>query len=353
MEIAPYIPGSTYRPEGREVIFLGSNENALGPSPKACEVLRSKIPFVHKYPNPEMHPLREALATKHGLRSDQILCGNGSEELLHLVARAYVNTTHEVLMSEHSFSLYTIIAHSVGAKPVFVPAGENYMPDLEAFLARVNERTRMVFLDNPANPVGGYIPFEKIKQFHAALPENVILVLDGAYADYVEFDAYEDGIHLVEKFENVVVTRSFSKFYGLAGLRVGWGYFSKAMTDVLNRIRPPFNVTSLSQEAALHALEDEAFKDSVLKHNRETLAWTEKALQGLGLRVIPSVANFVLVEFSEDPQRNASRVFDSLLRAGIVVRPVSNHRLPNHLRITLGTQIEMTKLVEALARFLD
>jgi histidinol-phosphate aminotransferase len=350
LDIAPYVGGES-KAEGVARIFrLASNESALGPSPRAVAAYRALAGDIHRYPDGASAGLREALARRHGLDARRIVCGTGSDELIGLLARCYAGPGDDVLYSRHGFLMYPIAAQAAGATPVAVPE-KDLTADVEGFLACLTARTRIVFLANPNNPTGTYLAHDAVKRLHAGLPSSTLLVIDSAYAEFVRRNDYEAGIELVEAAENVVMLRTFSKIYALAGLRIGWGYVSAPVADVLNRVRGVFNISLPAQAAAVAAIEDMAAVDRAREHNDVWRPWLEHALASLGLAVTPSVANFVLVRFPAQP-RHAEAAFSFLQSRGILVRKMAAYGLPEHLRITIGLEEEMRAVAAALADFL-
>jgi histidinol-phosphate aminotransferase len=351
LDIAPYIGGESRAPEGLRPIRLASNESALGPSAKAVAAYRTFAAEIHRYPDGSSAELREALARHHKLDPDRIVCGSGSDELIALLLRGYAGPDSEVLYSAHGFLMYPIGAQAVGATPVAVPERE-LTADVDGFLSRVNERTRIVFIANPNNPTGTYLSSSELARLHAGLPSHVILAIDAAYAEFVNRNDYEPGVALVGRAENVVMLRTFSKIYALAGLRLGWAYCPPEIADVLNRIRGPFNVGAAALAAGVAAVEDTDALARARAHNDRWLPWFSERLAALGLPLTPSVGNFVLPRFPDDPRHNADAAFDYLHQRGILVRKMGGYGLPQHLRITIGTGEEMEIVAAALAEFM-
>jgi len=352
LDIAPYIGGESKVPGVNRVIRLASNEGALGPSPRALEAYKALAGEIHRYPDGGSAALRAALASRFGLEAERIVCSGGSDELITLLVRAYAGPGDEVLYSQHGFLMYPIAAKGVGATPVMAPE-KNLTTDVDALLAAVTERTRLVFVANPNNPTGTYIPAAEMARLQAGLPAHVVLVIDAAYAEYVGQHDYEPGIELVRRTTNTVMTRTFSKIYALGGMRVGWAYCPDNIADVLNRLRNPFNVNAAGQAAAVAALEDADFAQRSRAHNDKWLPWTSEALTRLGLKLTPSVGNFVLAQFADDAGRNADAAWDYMKSRGILTRKMGAYGLPNALRITIGTGEEMKAVVEALSQFLS
>jgi histidinol-phosphate aminotransferase len=351
LDIAPYIGGESKVPGVNRVIRLASNEGALGPSPKAIEAYRAQAGEIHRYPDGGAAALRAALAARFGLEAERIVCGGGSDELITLLVRAYAGPGDEVLYSQHGFLMYPIAAKGVGATPVVAPETD-LTTDVDAMLAAVTERTKLVFVANPNNPTGTYLPAAEIARLHAGLPTHVVLVIDAAYAEYVGRPDYEPGIELVRRSANAVMIRTFSKIYALGGMRVGWAYCPDNVADALNRVRNPFNVNAAGQAAAVASIEDLDFAERSRAHNDEWLPWTSAALAGLGLKLTPSVGNFVLAQFPEAAERNADAAWEYMKSRGILTRKMGGYGLPGALRITIGTGEEMKAVVDALAQFL-
>jgi histidinol-phosphate aminotransferase len=352
LDIAPYVPGTSALPGAGKVVKLSSNETPLGPSPKAVEAYLAEAENLSRYPDGSAAPLREALAARYGLDAARIVAGAGSDELLNLLAAAYLGPDDEAIFTEHGFLVYKIAIMGRGATPVVAPETE-LTADVVAILARVTDATRMVFLANPNNPTGTYLPFDEIKRLHAGLPEDVILVLDAAYAEYVCANDYEAGIELVGGSQNAVMTRTFSKIYGLAALRLGWAYCPAPIADALNRIRGPFNVTGPSIAAGVAALQDEAHMQEAAEHNPIWLPHMADELERIGLTVTPSAANFLLVHFPDDAGRSARDADAFLHERRIILRRVENYGFPDALRLTIGTEPENRAVIEALSEFMD
>ncbi|MDX2156527.1 MAG: histidinol-phosphate transaminase [Hyphomicrobiaceae bacterium] len=351
LDIAPYVPGESTVPGGLKPIKLSSNETPLGPSTKAIAAYQALSGELERYPDGAATALRKAIGGVYGLDPDRIVCGCGSDELLNLLAHAYLGHGDEAVFTEHGFLVYRIVTLGNGAKPVVVKT-RDYEADVDAFIAALTPRTRIVFLDNPNNPTGTYIPFSEVRRLHAALRPDTLLVLDSAYAEYVRRNDYESGIELVATAQNAVMTRTFSKIYGLAALRLGWAYCPAHVADVLNRIRGPFNVTAPAIAAGIAAIEDKAHVDASLVHNDTWLPWTTSEIEKLGLRVTPSVGNFILIHFPVETGRDAIAA-DAFLKArGIIMRRVAGYGLPNALRMTIGTESDNRAVVAALAAFL-
>jgi histidinol-phosphate aminotransferase len=351
MGIAPYVGGESKAPGAVRPIRLASNESALGPSPDAIAAYRALAGEIYRYPDGGAADLRLALGRHHNLHPDRIVCGAGSDELIGLLLRAYAGPGDEVLYSEHGFLMYPIGAMAVGAVPVAVPE-QNLTADVDEFLARITERTRIVFVANPNNPTGTYLPANEIARLHAGLPPHIVLAIDAAYAEFVNRNDYEAGVTLVNRAENVVMLRTFSKIYALAGLRLGWAYCPPAIADVLHRIRGPFNVSAPALAAGVAAVEDTESLALARAHNERWQPWLFERLAGLGLPLTPSVGNFVLPRFPDRPRHDAESAFAFLQSRGILTRKVAAYGLPQHLRITIGTGEEMEIVAAALAEFM-
>ena len=352
MDIAAYIPGRDAAPEGVKLHKLSSNETPLGPSPKAIEAYRTLTEDLATYPDGSALHLRQAIAQRHGLAADRIMCGNGSDELLALLAQTYVGAGDEVVFSEHGFLVYPITTKAAGGTPVEVK-DVDLTANVDGFLAAITERTKIVFLANPNNPTGTYVPFSEVRRLHAGLPPHVLLVLDAAYAEYVRRNDYESGMELAATASNVVMTRTFSKIYGLAKLRIGWMYGPAAVIDAVNRVRGPFNMTGPAIAAGAAAMEDVSFLDQAIAHNERWLPELTEALEGIGLTVTPSVGNFILVHFPQTPGKTANEADTYMVERGLVTRKVSAYKLPDALRITIGTDEANTRLIETLTAFMN
>jgi histidinol-phosphate aminotransferase len=351
LDIAPYVGGDATLEGFERPIRLASNESALGPSPKAIAAYRALAGEIHRYPDGSADELRHALGEHYGLDPARIVCGAGSDELIGLLQRAYSGPGTEVLYSRHGFLMYPIGAQAVGATPVAAPE-RDLTADVDAILARVTERTRLVFIANPNNPTGTYLSANEMARLHAGLPANVVLAIDAAYAEFVNRNDYEPGVKLVDAAENVVMLRTFSKIFALAGLRLGWGYFPPAIADVLNRIRGPFNVGAAALAAGVAALNDTEALEKARVHNDRWQPWLNERLAALGLNPTPSVGNFVLPHFVESGKHTAAAAFAFLQSRGILTRKMNGYGLPNHIRITVGTAEENEKVAATLAEFM-
>lgn len=351
-EISPYVPGKSSLPGSGPVIKLSSNETPLGPSKRAVAAYQAEAANLARYPDGASTRLREAIGALFGLEPSRIVCGAGSDELLNLLAHSYLAPGDEAIYSQHGFLVYKIAIMSNGATPVVAPE-TNLTCDPDALLDRVTDRTRMVFIANPNNPTGTYVPIEAIRRLRSNLPDTVLLVLDGAYAEYVRRNDYEAGIELVATTENTVMTRTFSKIYGLASLRLGWAYCPKDVADVLNRVRGPFNVTGEAIAAGVAAIEDQSHVQIAREHNDKWLPWLNDKFSGLGLQVCPSVGNFLLISFPDKPGQTAVDADKFLNGRRIVLRRVGSYGLPDALRMSVGGEDENRAVVAALEDFLD
>ncbi len=351
LDIAAYVPGESALPGGMTPIKLSANESPLGPSLKAIAAFQAEAGHLERYPDGTASKLRQAIARIYGLNPDHIVCGAGSDEILGLLAQAYLGPGDEAIHTEHGFMMYPIAIRARGATPVVAPE-RDLRTDVDAILARVTPRTRMVFLANPNNPTGSYIPFDEVRRLRSSMPGDVLLVLDAAYCEYVRRNDYEAGLELVATTENTVMTRTFSKLHGLAALRLGWMYAPEAIVDVLNRIRGPFNVSAPAIAAGIAAIEDRGHQEAAIAHNDKWLAWLTAELERLGLRVSPSVGNFLLIHFAEAKGGNAAAADDYLKSRAIILRGMVGYGLPGALRMTVGTEAENKAVVAALGDFL-
>jgi histidinol-phosphate aminotransferase len=343
MDMAPYKGGESRLSGQSRVIKLSSNENPLGPSPRAIAAHRALAEQLHRYPDGGAEELRQAIADHHGLPVGQIVCGAGSDELITLLTRGYAGPGDEVLYSQYGFLMYGLAAKSVGATPVAAPE-RAIATDVDALLALTTARTRLVFLANPNNPTGCLLSEAEVRRLHAGLPGDILLVLDAAYAEYVADASYRDGADLVRANDNVVMLRTFSKIYGLAALRIGWAYCPPAVADVLNRVRNPFNVNAPAQAAALAALADRDHVAAGRAHNERWLPWFCDQLAARGHKVLPSAGNFVLANFGWE----CEAVTAHLNRNGVIPRPMGPYGLPDYLRITIGLEDELQAVLSAL-----
>ena len=347
LEIAPYQGGVAHLPGRRDVIKLSSNENPFGPSERVQEAIQRALRSLHRYPSTDHAALRTAIATAWTLDADRIICGVGSDEIITLLCHAYAGPGDEVIHTEHGFLMYRISALAAGATPVEVPERDR-TTDVDAILAACGPRTKLVFIANPNNPTGTMIPAEEVQRLADGLPPQALLVLDGAYAEYV--DGYDGGAGLVEARENVVMTRTFSKIYGLGGLRIGWGYGPNAVIDVLNRVRGPFNLSTIQLEAAAAAVADSGYMIRCRDDNTRMRVWLAEALRAAGVACDDSQANFVLARFASPDL--AGRCDAKLREAGLIVRSVAGYKLPHCLRITIGDEPACRQIAYVVARFM-
>ena len=351
MDIAPYVGGSHAVTGIDRVIVLSANENPLGPSPKAKEAYDAMADELHRYPDGGAVALRQAIGKRFRLDPDRIVCGAGSDELISLLIGAYAGPGDEVLYSQYGFLMYAISAKAAGATPVTAPE-KNLTADVDSLLEHVTENTRMLFLANPNNPTGTCLPASELRRLRENLRADVLLVIDAAYAEYVKRNDYEAGLELVATTGNTVMTRTFSKVYGLAALRIGWCYAPAAIAGVLNRIRGPFNVSAPAIAAAVAAIKDGAHMDQAVAHNDRWLTWVTGELEALGLEVTPSVANFVLIHFPGSQGKSAADADAALSAKGILLRRVEGYGFPNALRMTIGTEDENRQAIAALKDFM-
>jgi histidinol-phosphate aminotransferase len=351
LDIEPYVPGKSSAAGVAKVFKLSSNETPLGPSPHAIAAYKKVAMHLEDYPDGAASALREAIGRAFGLDPARIVCGAGSDDLLNLLARAYLADGDEAIHTTHGFLVYPIATLGSGAKPVVAPE-TNYTASVDAILAAVTKKTKVVFLANPNNPTGTYVSFDEIKRLHRALPPRVLLVLDAAYAEYVRRNDYESGIELVATNDNVVMTRTFSKIHGLAALRLGWMFGPPHVVAAINRIRGPFNVNGPAIAAGIAAIEDHVHQDHAREHNDRWLSWLAQEFEKLGLTVTPSVANFLLIHFPVTKGRTAGDADAFLTARGLILRQVGAYKLPNALRMSVGTEEANRLAVAALKEFL-
>lgn len=352
LDIAPYVPGAQAAAGHEQPVRLASNENPLGCSPRACEAYRDLAAELHLYPDGGAVALREAIADAHELEADRIVCGAGSDELIALCARAYAGVGDRVVYSQYGFLMYRLSTLAVGATPVAVPEAD-YRASVDGLIAAGGvPGTTVVFLANPNNPTGTWLPSAEIRRLRASLPPQVLLVLDSAYAEYMRQDIYEDGTTLVRESvgagDNVVMLKTFSKLHGLAALRLGWAYCPPAVADVLNRVRGPFNVSAAAQAAGIGALGDIGHQERSVAHNETWRPWLADAMRELGLEVPGDAGNFVLARFPKRLGKAPAEVVAFLAARGILVRPVASYGLADSLRITVGLPNQNKALVDAL-----
>jgi histidinol-phosphate aminotransferase len=346
LDIALYQGGAAHAEGVADVVKLSSNENPFGPSPAAIAAVRASADRLHLYPNTNHLALRTAIGACHGLDPERIICGVGSDEIISFLCYAYAGPGDEIIHTEHGFAMYRISALAAGATPVEV-AERNRTVDVDAILAGVTDRTRIVFIANPANPTGTMLDAAEVTRLADGLPKSVLLVLDGAYAEFV--GGFDGGAALATERANVVMTRTFSKLYGLGGMRVGWGYGSRVIVDVLNRLRGPFNLSLPALAAAEAAIADHDFAERCRAHNAEWRGWLAAELAALGVPSDPSHANFILARFRDAAEADAC---NGLLKSrGLLVRPTAGYKLPNALRITIGTEEACRRVARAIADF--
>lgn len=352
LDIEAYVPGESKVPGGIKPAKLSSNETPLGPSVKALAAYAAAASDLERYPDGQATLLRHAIARRYGLDATRIVCGSGSDELLGLLARGYLGPGDEAIYTAHGFLVYRIAILTNGATPVVAPE-TNLHTDVDAILARVTAKTRVVFVANPNNPTGTYIPISEVRRLRAGLRADILLILDAAYAEYVSNNDYEAGIELVASTSNTVMTRTFSKIYGLAALRIGWAYCPPAIADVLNRIRGPFNLSTPALACGAAAMDDGGHADAAKAHNDIWLPRVSSELTALGFKVTPSVANFVLFHFPEGSTRTAEGADVFLKSKGVIVRKVGAYGFPNALRMTIGSESDNLRALSALKDYMS
>jgi len=353
--LRPYEPGKPVEELERElglshIVKLASNENPLGPSSKVLDAISAALPELSRYPDGNGFSLKQVLAEKHSVSLEQVTIGNGSNDILELLTRAFVSPDNEVVFSQHAFAVYPIVTQAVGAKAVVVPA-KKWGNDLDAMLLAISEKTRVVFVANPNNPTGTCKAKNALKDFIKAVPDHVIVVIDEAYFEYAQmlYPDYESAENYLASTPNLVVTRTFSKAYGLAALRVGYSLSSVEIADFLNRVRQPFNVNSLAMVAAVAALSDEQYLSDTLTLNQSGLEQYHQACIELGLEWIPTAANFICINVKQ----SGREVFEKLLQLGVIVRPVDNYDMPEFIRVTVGSEEENQRCIDALTEVLQ
>jgi len=346
LEITPYKGGQKMVGAHK----LSSNENPLGCSPSAQAAVVEAAKHMELYPDGSAGALRDAIGAKYGIDPERIVCGAGSDEIFQLLGRAYLRPGDNIVQSQHGFLVYRLIAQQSGAETRSAPETD-LTTNVDAMLDRVDENTKIVFLANPNNPTGSYIPYSEVKRLHAGLPENVLLVLDGAYAEYVRKNDYSAGMELAGEMSNVLVTRTFSKIHGLAALRLGWAYGPESVIDAIHRTRGPFNVSAVSQAAGIAAINDDAFQARSAEHNDAELLRVSGAVEKVGFKTFPSVGNFVLIEFPEEAGRTSAEADTFLRNQGIVIRDVNVYGLPTCLRASIGTVAQNDDLIAAIEAF--
>ena len=350
LAIDAYVPGKSGTPGIAKIHKLSSNESPLGPSPKAVAAFQATASDLAVYPDGSARALREAVGRRFGLDPERVLCGNGSDEIIALLAHVFLRPGDEGLYSEHGFLEYPIAIRAAGASPV-VARETNRTANVDALLAKVSRHTKIVYLANPNNPTGTLLPYSEIERLHAGLPADCLLVLDAAYAEYVTRNDYAAGIELAGSRQNVVMTRTFSKIHGLASLRIGWAYGPRHVADAINRVRPPFNLNGPAIAAGVASLEDAAHVEAAIAHNARWLPWLAQSITQLGIGVTPSAANFLLLEFGRNGVRSAGEADAYLSARGYILRAVSAYGLPQCLRLTVGDEEANRGLVDALTQF--
>ncbi|WP_286716682.1 histidinol-phosphate transaminase [Thalassolituus sp. UBA2009] len=360
--LMPYQPGKPIDELARElglkeadIVKLASNENPMGPSPKALAAIQAELADLTRYPDGAGFELKKALCNTlssdaYQVAPEQITLGNGSSDILDFITRVFVNDGDEIVVSQHAFAIYELVARMVGARTLAAPA-KDFGHDLDAMLALIGDKTRIVFITNPNNPTGTWLTKDELTAFLDKVPERVLVLLDEAYFEYVDEAEYPDGIQLLSRYPNLVVTRTFSKAYGLASLRVGYGISSPQIADLLNRVRPPFNVDSFALAAAAAALSDDDYVAQSVAANKAGMQQLTAAFDALGLSFIPSVGNFIA--FRVPDAMGAMDVYKQLLAKGVIVRPVANYEMPQYLRVSIGTQAENATFINALTAVLS
>jgi histidinol-phosphate aminotransferase len=347
LEIEAYSAGRSTASGTGTTYKLSSNESPLGPSPKAVDAFKKAAAELGRYPDGSATILREALASRYGLREENIVCGSGSDELLSLLAQAYLKDGDEAIYSAHGFLVYPIVIRANGARAIVAPE-KNLTADVDEILKRVSGKTKLVFLANPNNPTGTYLRFDEVRRLHAGLPKTTLLLLDAAYAEYVRQNDYEAGVELVSSFDNAVMLRTFSKIYGLAGLRIGWAYCPSHVAEALNRIRGAFNVNGPAIAAATAAFSDASHFQLAAEHNDRWLPWLGREVSKFGFKITPSVGNFLLIHF---PEGKAAAADSFLLARGLILRRMEVYGLPNALRLTVGSEEANHAFIAALGEF--
>ena len=345
--VVKYEAGISKLADRKKIIKLSSNEGAFGVSPKIKKILKEFENKIFRYPDPENNKLKEIIFKKHKLNKNNIICGNGSDEILVTIAKIFSGPKDEILFSEYGFLMYPIASQLAGAKGIKVK-DINYRNSLKNFSKAITKKTKIIFIANPNNPTGTYLTKNELNEFILRLPKRILLVIDAAYAEYITKKDYTSGEDLVKKNNNVIMTRTFSKIYGLAGLRLGWAYCPKYVVDIFNKVRLPFNINIAVMEAGIVALNDKNFYIKSVKHNIYYLNWLTKEIIKLGLIPIPSVANFILVKFPSMGKFSANNVNNYLLSKGIILRRVDSYGLKDFLRISIGKKNELIKLIKSL-----
>jgi histidinol-phosphate aminotransferase len=352
--LKPYIPGKPIEEVQRElgisnVCKLASNENPLGPSPKALAALGDALPTLNLYPDGSGYYLRKRLAKVHGVDKDEIILGNGSVDIIEMACRTFLGPEDNAVMSAGAFIMCYLATQAVNGNPVMVPMADGVTHDLEAMAAAVDQNTKLVYMANPNNPTGTMVGREAMDRFFEAIPEQVIVLMDEAYFEYMDHPDYPDSFKYLREGRNIVILRTFSKAYGLAGLRVGYGVAKTDLTSGLNKIRSPFNTNSLSQLAALQALEDQAHLEKSVSLNRQAIAYMQSEMDKMGVEYTPSFGNFILVTTPLESRE----AFNRLLKEGVIVRPMAGYGYPNAFRVSTGLPEENQRFIKALAKVLD
>ncbi len=347
--IPPYIPGSSVIKGFDNPVKLASNENAWGCSPEAMKAFHATVDSLFKYPDGGTRDLRQAISEKYSVRFENIMCGTGSDNLLELAAQGFLNPGDEAIYFKHSFAIYNIATRSAGGVPVEAEQGADLSLSVDAILKAVSAKTKIIFIANPDNPTGYILPFKEVERLISSVPARILVILDEAYYEFADDPAYKTGLELAEKYKNVLITRTFSKMFGMAGLRVGWGYASHEIMDVFARIRSPFNVSIPAQAAARAALKDEAWQENNIARNLSERKRIEAEYKKLGIKFIPSQANFTLLPFPD--QETAEKLLNFFLSRGVIIRHMKSNDLPNCLRISVGTEEQNDILLKNLKDF--
>jgi histidinol-phosphate aminotransferase len=350
--ISPYKQGKSEIADCPDPIKLSSNESSFGPSPDTIAAFKSVADNLHRYPDGSQIQLRQTLADVHNLDVKKIVCGNGSEELIGLIVRSYISPGDEMLLSENHFIMCPIYGRAQGADVIFAPE-KDYKIDVDALLERVSEKTRMIIVANPNNPTGTYISESEIRRLHAGLPENVLLLVDDAYAEYVTTDDYKTSLDMVDQYDNVVVTRTFSKIYGLAGLRIGWAYCPQSVLENIQRIRTPFNANSAAMAAAAAAVKDIEYVAMVREHTARWQKIIAERVTAMGINILASVTNFYLLDFGELPGKSGAGAAEFLESRGIIPRPTGSNSNTGYVRITVGLDHENETALKVLAEYMN
>ncbi len=351
--LSPYKPGKPMEELQRElglssIVKLASNESPLGPGPAALAAVAECAPGIARYPDGNGFALKQALAAHHGVTPDRLTLGNGSNDVLELITRAFVTPDNEVVFSQHAFAVYPLVTQAVGAKAVVTPA-KNFAHDLDAMAAAVSPKTRLIFVANPNNPTGTWVPEKALASFITSIPETVLVVVDEAYFEYVEEPAYKSFVSRLGKHRNLIVTRTFSKAFGLAGLRAGYAMSDPQVADVLNRVRQPFNVNAMALAAAEAALGDRGHLEKSIQVNRSGMKKLVTAFDEMGIEHIPSVGNFIAARMPKP----GAEIFTALLKQGVIVRPIAEYEMPDFIRVTVGTEDENQRFIEALQKVIS